>query len=104
MHQSDQNTDRQSATLPHPQQPELMTDEFIQENRAKQARNRGGEAPLENVSPPWKNVLDTVSNHWTQFKKFGPLSENSSPLLVSQAGSGTGAKYIKLTISRSEKI
>jgi len=34
MHQSDQNTDRQSATLPHPQQPELMTDQFIQENRA----------------------------------------------------------------------
>jgi len=26
MHQSDQNTDRQSATLPHPQQPELTTD------------------------------------------------------------------------------
>jgi len=26
MHQSNQNTDRQSATLPHPQQPELMTD------------------------------------------------------------------------------
>jgi len=26
MHQSDQNTDRQSATLPHLQQPELMTD------------------------------------------------------------------------------
>jgi len=25
MHQSDQNTDRQSATLPNPQQPELMT-------------------------------------------------------------------------------
>jgi len=35
MHQSDQNTDRQSATLPHPQHPELMTDEFIQDNRAK---------------------------------------------------------------------
>jgi len=34
MHQSDQNTDRQSATLPHPQQPELMTDQVIQENRA----------------------------------------------------------------------
>jgi len=31
MHQSDQNTDRQSATLHHPQQPELMTDQFIQE-------------------------------------------------------------------------
>jgi len=26
MHQSDQNTDRQSATLAHPQQPALMTD------------------------------------------------------------------------------
>jgi len=26
MHQSDQNTDRQSAILPHLQQPELMTD------------------------------------------------------------------------------
>jgi len=26
MHQSDQNTNRQSAILPHPQQPELMTD------------------------------------------------------------------------------
>jgi len=26
MHQSDQNTDRQSVTLPHPQQPKLMTD------------------------------------------------------------------------------
>jgi len=33
MHQSDQNTNRQSATLPHPQPPELMTDQFIQENR-----------------------------------------------------------------------
>jgi len=26
MHQTDQNTDRQSATVPHPQQPELMTE------------------------------------------------------------------------------
>jgi len=26
MRQSDQNTDHQSANLPHPQQPELMTD------------------------------------------------------------------------------
>jgi len=33
MHQSDQNTDRQPATLPHPQpqQPELMIDQFIQD-------------------------------------------------------------------------
>jgi len=34
MHQSHQNTDRSSATLPHPQQPELLTDQVIQENRA----------------------------------------------------------------------
>ena len=34
MYQSDQNTDRQSATFPHAQQPELMTEHFIQENRA----------------------------------------------------------------------
>jgi len=35
MHQPDQNTDHHSATatLPHPQQPELMTDQFIQENQ-----------------------------------------------------------------------
>jgi len=34
VHQSDQNADHQSATLPQPKQPELMTDQFIQENRA----------------------------------------------------------------------
>jgi len=34
MHQSDQNTDRQSAILLHPQQPELMTNQFILEHRA----------------------------------------------------------------------
>jgi len=32
MHQSDQNIDRQSVTIPHLQQPELMNDQFIQEN------------------------------------------------------------------------
>jgi len=34
MHQSDQNRERQSAPLLHPQQPELMTDQSIQEKRA----------------------------------------------------------------------
>jgi len=33
-------------------------------------------------------VLDVVKNYWTQFKIFGPLSENSSPHLVSQASYG----------------
>jgi len=32
--------------------------------------------------------LDVVKNYWTQFKIFGPLSENSSPHLVSQASYG----------------
>jgi len=39
---------------------------------------KGGEAPKKIFAPPWKNVLDIV-------KKSGPLSENSLPLLVSQA-------------------
>jgi len=34
MYQSDQKTERQSATIPHPQQPELTTVQLIQENRA----------------------------------------------------------------------
>jgi len=29
---------------------------------------------------PWKIVLDIVGNYWTKFKKFGPFSENFSPL------------------------
>ena len=34
-------------------------------------------------------MLDIVQNYWTQFKKFGPISENSLPLvLVCQAGYG----------------
>jgi len=32
MHQFDQNTDCHSTALAHPQQPELMSDQFIQEN------------------------------------------------------------------------
>jgi len=49
---------------------------------------RDGEAPLQNLSPPpWKNVLKVkTSGH--SLKKCGPLSENSSPPLVSQAGYG----------------
>jgi len=30
-----------------------------------QARNQGGEALLENFSPPWKDVLHRVWNYWT---------------------------------------
>ena len=33
--------------------------------RFEQVRNQGGEAPLENVSPPWKNALDIVLKYWT---------------------------------------
>jgi len=67
---------------------------------------QGGKCPLRKISaPPWKNVLDKVSEIWaplrklfflphpgkmcwTKFQKFGPLSENSSLPLVSQAGDG----------------
>jgi len=35
-------------------------------------------------------VLDIVQNYWTQVKIFGPLLENSSPHMVSQAGDGLG--------------
>ena len=45
-----------------------------------QARNQGGESPLENFSPP--------------LEKFGPLPENSSHPLVSQAGYGPDCNII----------
>jgi len=48
--------------------------------------SRGENPPLEIFAPPWKNELDIVQHHWTKFKQFRPLSENPSPLLVSQAG------------------
>jgi len=53
-------------------------------------RGDAGEAkPLENFSPPWKNVLGIVQNCWMGIvEKVGPLSQNSSPPLVSQAGYG----------------
>jgi len=41
-------------------------------------------------SPSWKNVLDIALQYWTWFEIFRPLSENSSPHLVSQAGYGPG--------------
>jgi len=30
-----------------------------------QTRNQGGEAPLQNLSPPWKNVLHIIWSYWT---------------------------------------
>jgi len=48
----------------------------------------GGEALPRKFSPPWKNVLDIIKNIRHSSKILGPLSENSSPLLVSQAGYG----------------
>ena len=68
-----------------------------------QARNqrgrRGGFAPLENFCSPWKNVLDIVWKYWTYFKRFGPLLENSSPLLVSQAGYGLDGAHLQCKAS-----
>jgi len=39
MHQSDRNTDRQSATLTHPQQPELITNQFIPRDKSEYINN-----------------------------------------------------------------
>jgi len=54
----------------------------------EQARNQGGRSPLEKFLPSLEKcaghnlkLLDTV-------QKLGPLSEHSSPFLVSQAGYG----------------
>ena len=49
----------------------------------------GGEAFPKKFFSPWKNVLDTVN-------KLGPLSENSSPPLVCQAGYGPSSDVICL--------
>jgi len=50
-------------------------------------KNLGGRnLPCNPLRPPWKNLLGIVENYWTLFEKFGPLSENSSPHLVFQAG------------------
>jgi len=32
--------------------------------RYNQARNQGWRSPLQNFSPPFKNVLDIVENYW----------------------------------------
>jgi len=58
--------------------------------RYRQARNQrgagGAKPPYKIFRSPWKNVLIIGQNYWTKFKKFGPLSEKSSPPVVSQAG------------------
>jgi len=66
---------------------------LLRKRPGKQARNQGGFAPpYKFFRPSWKYVLDILWNYWTCSKKFGPLSENSSPLLVSQAGCGPASK------------
>jgi len=57
-----------------------------------QARNQGG---LENFSPPPEKCVGYSLKILDIVKKFGPLSENSSPLLVSQAGYGPG-NYLEI--------
>jgi len=67
-------------------------DLFVIHDTFHQARNQGGagwaKPPLKIFRPTWKNVLDKVQIYWTQCKKFEPLSKNSSPPLVPQAGYG----------------
>jgi len=54
--------------------------------RTQRTVNLGGHLTFFRL--PWKNVLDIVQNYWAELKKFGPLSEKSSPHLMSQAGYG----------------
>jgi len=55
----------------------------IAECAHKQARNQGGpedsKPPLENFSPPWKNVFGMIQNYWTQLKDLGPLRKLFAP-------------------------
>ena len=57
-----------------------------------QARNQGGhregEAPPENFSTLMEKFVGYILKLSDIVNKCGPLSENSSPLLVSQAGYG----------------
>ena len=54
-----------------------------------QARNQGGaQGGLENFSLPLEKCAGHYLKHLDIVKKFRPFSENSSPLLVSQAGYG----------------
>jgi len=52
----------------------------------------GGDAPLENFSPPLEKCVGHGSKLLDIVTKFGPLSENSLPFLVSQAGYGPGVE------------
>ena len=54
-------------------------DLFLWNLHTTQARNQGTMHPLENVSPPWKNVLDIAWKYWTQLKKLGPLGKLIAP-------------------------
>jgi len=56
-----------------------------------QGGRRGEKPPRKFFAPPWKMC-------WTQFKKFGPVSENSSPLLLSQAGYGPALYSCRMSI------
>ena len=60
-----------------------------------------GKSPYKSFLTPWKNVLDIVQKYWSLFHKFGPLSENFLPHLVSQTG---GACYKSLAFSSNFNV
>jgi len=66
---------------------------------------KGGDARIENFSPPLEKCIGYSLKILDITQKFGPLSEKSSPFLVSQAGYGPGAKSRPgiLLESRTEK-
>ena len=70
----------------------------------KQAGNQGGRRPLENFFTPLEKYVGHSLKLLDIILKIGPLSENSSLLLVSQAGYGPDYKpydiVLKINVSR----
>jgi len=54
--------------------------------------SRGGEDPLQNISPPLEKCVEHRSKLLDSLKNLG-LSENSSPPLVAQAGYGSAVAF-----------
>ena len=57
-------------------------------------RGKGGEAPPRKIFAHLEKCVGYSLKTVDKFKKFGPLSENSSTLLVSQAGYGPAHKRL----------
>ena len=67
---------------------------FLYRTCAGQDRNQGGRIPPRKIFAPLEKCVGHILKLLETGQKFEPLSENSSPLLVSQAGYGPGYNLI----------